>query len=390
MTRPLPEGRAVMTADEAAAYAVMLARVQSIGCYPITPQTVIVERLADLSAGRAGIEFANLESEHAMLGYVIAASRAGVRAFTATSSQGLLYAHEQLHRASRERVPLVMVNVNRSILAPWSLEPDLSDSMSQRDTGWIQLYCASVQEVLDSILCAYRIAETVMLPVMVCAEGFLLSHTSEAVDVPDQSTVDAFLPALQPPGDWLLDPDRPRTFSALPQPAEYSRFQRRVADAMDEARSVVEAVASEFTVRFGRRKVGALDVAGSPDAEQALITIGTIGDSALELLDTDDDLLLVRVHAFRPFPAAELTAVLAGASYVTIVDRAATFGSLGPLGADVRSLDLPRATTAVNVICGVGGTEVTPVTLRYALEHTRSHGARKAGLAPLFIPEEVH
>lgn len=390
MSVTLPSGRTVLTADEAAAHAVMLARVQSIGCYPITPQTVIVERLADLTAGRDDVDFANLDSEHAMLGYVLAASRIGVRTFTATSSQGLLYAHEQLHRASRERVPLVMVNVNRSILAPWSLEPDLSDSMSQRDTGWIQLYCSSVQEVLDSILCAYKIAETVMLPVMVCAEGFLLSHTSEVVDIPDQRTVDAFLPPFRPPDDWLLDPDRPRTFSALPQPAEYSAFQRRVADAMDEARSVIDTVASEFTSRFGRRKAGALEVAGNPEAEATLITIGTIGDSALELLDEDDDLLLVRVHAYRPFPAAELTAALAGSSYVSIVDRAAAFGSLGPLGADVRSLELPHAKTATNFICGVGGTEVTPVTLRWALEHTRSGGAEAAGLAPVYIPEEVH
>ena len=137
-----------MTADEAVAQAVALARVQAIASYPITPQTIIVERLADLVAGRDDVEYANLESEHSMFGWAIAASHAGVRTFTATSSQGLLYAHEQLHRASRERVPLVAVNVNRSIFAPWSLEPDLSDSMSQRDTGWIQLYCSSVQEVL--------------------------------------------------------------------------------------------------------------------------------------------------------------------------------------------------------------------------------------------------
>ncbi len=390
MSATLLHGRTVLTADEAAAHAVTLARAQAIGCYPITPQTIIVERLADLTAGRDDVEFANLESEHAMLGYVIAASRVGVRTFTATSSQGLLFAHEQLHRASRERVPLVMVNINRSILAPWSLEPDLSDSMSQRDTGWIQLYCASVQEVLDCILCAYRIAETVMLPVMVCAEGFLLSHTAEVVDIPEQSAVDAFLPGFSPPDDWVLDPDRPRTFSALPQPADYSAFQRRVADAMDEARSVVETVASEFTTHFGRRKVGAIDVAGNPDAKAALITIGTIGDSALELLDEDDDLLLLRVHTFRPFPAAEISDALAGCSYVSVVDRAAAFGSLGPLGADVRSLGLAHAKAVTNFVCGLGGTEVTPVTLRWALEHTRSGAERTPGYVPVTIPEEVH
>ena len=314
-----------------------------------------------------------------MFGYVIAASRVGVRTFTATSSQGLLYAHEQLHRASRERVPLVVVNVNRAIFAPWSLEPDLSDSMSQRDTGWIQLYCASAQEVLDTILCAYRIAETAMLPVMVCAEGFLLSHTSEVVDVPEQGAVDAFLPdssarrlaARSRPAAHVLRASRSRRTTPPSSATSPTRWTRRGAS--------IETVASEFTSHFGRRKVGALEVAGNPDANTALVTIGTIGESALELLDEDDDLLLVRVHAYRPFPAAELSAALAGCSYVSVVDRAPAFGSLGPLGADVRSLDLPHAKAVTNFVGGLGGTDVTPVTLRWALEQTRSGASGRPG-----------
>ncbi len=383
MSDSLPRGRVVITANEAAAYAVVLARAQALGCYPITPQTLIVERLAELLAGREDVEYANLESEHSMLGYVIAAARVGVRTFTATSSQGLLYAHEQLHRASRERVPLVLVNVNRSIFAPWSLEPDLSDSMSQRDTGWVQLYCSSAQEVLDGVLCAYRIAETALLPVMVCLEGFLLSHTSEVVDVPGQSTVDAFLPPFAPPPDWLLDPSVPRVFSGLPEPRQYARLQHEVADAMDGARVLVDSVASEFASRFGRSKVGSLEVTGNPDASTALVTIGTVGDSALELLDADDDLLVVRVHAYRPFPAALLEKTLSGAARVCVVDRAAAFGAFGPLGADVRSLRLPHAETVTNVVCGIGGTEVTPETLRWALAH------EQRGPEPVYAPEVV-
>ncbi len=388
MSKVLPHGRMVLTADEAAAYAVMLARARAIGCYPITPQTVIVERLAELVAERDDVEFANVESEHAMFGYVIAASRVGVRTFTATSSQGLLYAHEQLHRASRERVPLVAVNINRAVFAPWSIQPDLSDSMSQRDTGWIQLYCSSAQEVLDSVLCAYRIAEWAMLPVMVCAEGFLLSHTSEVVEVPEQSAVDAFLPAFSAPDDWVLDPERPRTYSALPEPDDYVAFQRHVSDAMDSARGLIEAVAAEFGSHFGRHKTAALDVAGNPAADEALVTIGTIGDTALELLEDDDNLLLVRVHAFRPFPAAELADALSGVSYVSVVDRAPAFGSLGPMGADVLSLDLKHLTAAVNFVGGLGGQDVTPLTLRWALAQTRG---RSDGLspAPVYIPEGV-
>ncbi len=386
MSEALPLGRTVMTANEAAAYAVMLARVRAIGCYPITPQTLIVERLADLVAGREDIEYANLESEHSMLGYVIAASRVGVRTFTATSSQGLLYAHEQLHRASRERVPLVMVNVNRSIFAPWSLEPDLSDSLSQRDAGWVQLYCASAQEVLDSVLCAYRIAEAVLLPVMVCSEGFLLSHTSEIVDVPAQETVDAFLPPFRPPEDWLLDPRTPHAFSQLPEPRVYAAFQRHVAEAMDEARIFVDTVAAEFTRCFGREKVGLLEVEGNPDADTALISMATIGDTARELLDDPDAPLLVRVHAYRPFPGPELTALLSQAAHVCVVDRAAAFGSFGPLGSDVRSLDLPHAQSVTNFVCGVGGTEVTPDTLRWAIRASRT--AQHVG-EPVYVPEGV-
>jgi pyruvate/2-oxoacid:ferredoxin oxidoreductase alpha subunit len=353
-----------MTANEAAAYAAVLARARVIGCYPITPQTLIVERLADLVAGRDDVEFAELESEHSMFGYVIGAARAGVRTFTATSSQGLLYAHEQLHRASRERVPLVVVDVNRAVFAPWSIEPDLTDAMSQRDTGWVQLYCSSAQEVLDSVLCAYRIAEKVMLPVMVCAEGFLLSHTSEIVEVPSQRAVDAFLPPLSPPADWLLDPRKPRLFSALPGADDYYAFQRDVAEAMDEAAGVVEAVAMEFSLHFAHPKVGALEIAGNPSASRALVTIGTIAETARELLEENDDLLVVRVHAYRPFPGAALVGTLSHAAHVTVVDRAAAFGSFGPLAADVRALGID----AVAVVGGLGGVDVTPVTLRWALE----------------------
>jgi pyruvate/2-oxoacid:ferredoxin oxidoreductase alpha subunit len=384
----LPVGRTLATGNDAAAYAAMLARVEAIGCYPITPQTLIVERLAELVAGRADIEYANLESEHSMFGYVIAASRVGVRTFTATSSQGLLYAHEQLHRASRERVPLVVVNVNRSVFAPWSLEPDLSDSMAQRDTGWIQLYCSSVQEVLDSVLCAYRIAESVLLPVLVCAEGFLLSHTAEVVDVPSQEAVDAFVSPFRPPDDWVLDPNVPHAFSGLPEPKDYAAFQHNVVVAMDEARPRVAAVASEFASNFGREKVAALEVSGDPGADTALVTIGTIGDTAQELLDDGDDLLIVRVHAFRPFPAAELAFVLSSASHVCVVDRAAAFGSFGPLGGDVRALGLRHA-DITNVVCGVGGTEVTPDTLRAAIRVARSGGDEGTRLEPVYVAEAV-
>jgi len=363
MSATMPRGRTVLTGNEAAAVAAVLARVQQIACYPITPQTLIVERLAELVAERDDIVFANLDSEHSMFGYALAAERVGVRCFTATSSQGLLYSHEQLHRASRERIPLVAVNVNRSVVAPWSLEPDLADSMSERDTGWIQLYCSSAQELLDSVLCAYRIAEEAMLPVLVCAEGFLLSHTAEVVDVPSQEAVDAFLPPFRPPEDWLLDPHRPRAFSGLPDPADYATYQRNVAEAHERSRTLIAEVASEFAAAFGRDKVASVEFTGDPGADTAIVAIGTIGETARELLDDDEPLLVARVHAYRPFPGEELAAALEHASHVCVVDRAPAFGAPGPLGEDVRAFGIP----ATDVVCGLGGSDVTPDTLRRAL-----------------------
>ena len=363
MSAELPVGRTVLTGNEAAAVAAVLARIQQVACYPITPQTLIVEKLADLVVERDDIVFANLESEHSMFGYAIAAERAGSRCFTATSSQGLLYSHEQLHRASRERIPLVAVNVNRSIVAPWSLEPDLADSMSERDTGWIQLYCSSAQELLDSILCAYRIAEEVMLPVLVCAEGFLVSHTAEAVDVPSQEQVDAFLPPFTPPEEWLFDPLNPRAFSGVPDPTEYATFQRRVADAHIRTRELLAEVAEDFEKTFGRAKVASVELTGDPRAETAIVTIGTIGETARELLSDDDPPLVARVHAYRPFPGAELSIALGHAKHVCVIDRAPAFGTVGPLGEDVRAYGIP----AVDVLCGLGGSDVTPDTLRDAL-----------------------
>ena len=376
-------GRAVVTANDAVALAVVLARTQVIACYPITPQTLIVERLAEFCAGREDVEFANLESEHSMFGFAIAAARTGVRAFTATSSQGLLYAHEQLHRASRERVPLVAVNVNRSVFAPWSLEPDLSDSLAQRDTGWIQLYCSTAQEVLDSVLLAYRLAESVLVPALVCFEGFLLSHTSEVVDVPTQAVVDRFLPPFRPPPEWLLDPSSPHVFSGVPSPAAYDGFQRNVADALAEAQRLLPGLAAELEAAFGRRVVGALELSGNPEAATALVTMGTIGDTARELVDEDgEDIRLVRVHAYRPFPGRELAAALAGARDIVVIDRAAAFGALAPLGADVRSLGID----ATDVICGVGGTDVTPDTLRWAIRQAQIEHVRSE---PVWAPVEV-
>jgi pyruvate ferredoxin oxidoreductase alpha subunit len=175
----------------------------------------------------------------------------------------------------------------------------------------------------------------------------------------------------------------------LPEPRDYAAFQKKVAEALEEARGVIETTASEFSARFGRTKVGALEVAGNPRADTALITIGTIGDTAHELVEDGDDLLLVRVHTYRPFPGPELAAVLTNVSHVAVVDRAVAFGSLAPLGSDVRSLRLDHAEAIVDFVCGVGGTEVTPATLRWAVDAARSAGQGRGCWGPVFVPEGV-
>jgi pyruvate ferredoxin oxidoreductase alpha subunit len=205
------------------------------------------------------------------------------------------------------------------------------------------------------------------------------------VEVPTQEEVDGFLPPLELPPDLLLDPSRARTFSALPESGDYYAFQRHVAEAIDLTRPLLELVADEFTRHFGRMKVDALEISGNRDGETALVAIGSVADTALELLDHDDDLRVVRVHQYRPFPGERIVDALAGAAYVTVVDRAAAFGSLGPLGLDVLSLDLPDARAAIDVVCGLGGAQVTPDTLRWALDRTRL----RTETQPIYVPEGV-
>src|SRR4030066_472021 len=207
----------VITGNQAVAYGVILSRVDVISSDLITPQTTIVEELSELSAsGRLPAKFLKVESEHSAMAALIGASTGGVRCFTATSSHGLAYMHEMLHWASGARLPIVMVNVNRAIAPPWNIWTDQSDSLSQRDTGWIQLYCEKNQEVLDTILQAYRIAESVRLPVMVVLDAYVLSHTSEPVEIPTMEEVDPFIPPYCP--EYPLDPQDPISFSMIAPP----------------------------------------------------------------------------------------------------------------------------------------------------------------------------
>ncbi|KKU86660.1 MAG: Pyruvate ferredoxin oxidoreductase, alpha subunit [Parcubacteria group bacterium GW2011_GWA2_47_9] len=371
----VPSGRELLSGNVAAAYAVLLARARVVAAYPITPQTILVEKLAEY-APQYGIEYITVESEHSMVAAVRGSTKAGVRSFCATSSHGLAYAHEQLQTASRERIPLVMVNVNRSFANPWHLQADLQDSMSQRDTGWIQLYCSSPQEILDTIFCAFKLAENLMLPVMVCYEGFTMSHLGAPVVIPDQETVDRFLPAFNPPKKWLLSADNPVTHGASAEPEIYSKHQRQIHEAMLNGEKAFEEIAAEFTQVFGREKVGALEITGSSEASLALVTCGATGETAKTALETDKNFLLARLHMFRPFPKKALLQALRTMQKIAIIDRAISFGSGGPIAIELKdvfyNMPLVAAPNILSLIGGLGGTDITPNTIKWAVNHARA------------------
>lgn len=243
--------RTVLSGNYAVSYGVKCSEVQVISAYPITPQTQIVEKLCEMCAkGELNAKYINVESEHSAMAACIGASATGARAFTATSSQGLAYMHELLHWASRARLPIVMANVNRAMAPGWNVCADQNDSLSQRDTGWMQVYCKDNQEGIDSIIMAYKICERIMLPMMVNLDAFFISHTSEPVDIPDMEQVKEFLPSYSP--QIKLDINDPRTFGTLTDPEIYSEFQYKIQKSMENAKTVIADVCKEFESIFGR------------------------------------------------------------------------------------------------------------------------------------------
>ncbi len=321
----MPESRApnvsVMTGNEAAATAAKLARVQVIAAYPITPQSPVVEQLSrQVESGELQAEFVTVESEHSALTVCIAAATVGARVFTATSSNGLAYMNEQVWWAAGARLPIVMGIVNRALAAPWNVLNDQQDSMSERDAGWIQLYCRDNQEILDTFLQAFRIAETVNVPVMVCYDGFLLSHTVMPVDVPEQAAVDAFLPS-RPEPLTIIDPSDPRNIGqvTLADPradAEgvachgYMELRALHQQAIMDALDVIPRTDAAYGEAIGRSWGGLFWEDRLDDAEIALVAAGslatqlTVAVDALRAEGVKAGVLGIR--AYRPFPAAAL------------------------------------------------------------------------------------
>jgi len=367
----------VISGNYAVSYGAKLARAQVIAAYPITPQTSIIEKLASFCADEEmDAVFIKVESEHSAMAASIGASAAGARAFTATSGQGLLLMHEMLHWAAGGRHPIVMGAVNRGIAPGWSIWTEQSDTLAQRDTGWIQYYCESSQEVLDTVIQAFKVAETVLLPAMVILDAFVLSHTSEVVDIPDQEQVDAYLPPFRP--KWKLDVDDPHAFGALVTPDEWFELRYGIQQAMDGALEVARQADGEFGERFGRRW-GLVESYKMEGAEVALVTSSTLTSTARDVIDAmrgeGVPIGLVKVRLFRPFPINDIIAALQGVKKVAVLDRNLTFGQCGVFAEEIKAAlyNSSLRPPLFDFVLGLGGRDVTPATIREVAETTLQH-----------------
>lgn len=367
--------RQVMTGNYASAYGAKLARVEVVAAYPITPQTSIVEKLAEFaSTGELKAKFIPVESEHSAMAACIAAETAGARTYTATSSQGLTLMHEVLMWASGARLPIVMTNVSRAMAPPWSVWADHMDSVAQRDTGWLQFFCENNQEVLDTIIMAYKVCESsgVMLPAMVIEDAFILSHTSEPVDVPDQELVDSFLPAYAPA--YKIEVGKPMGFGSLVKPDQYMEFRYKAMLAMKEARERFLRVEQEFKHVFGREYGGLLEHYRCDGAEVVLVCAGSVASTAKDVVDSLRDrgikVGLARIRAFRPFPHREFKALGAKVSGIAVLDRSYTFGAAGAMFTEVKASAYSGQNRPVikNYIAGLGGRDITPKIIERIFE----------------------
>ena len=372
----------VITGNHAVSFGAMCSRVQVISAYPITPQTQIVELLSEFCAsGKLAAKFIKVESEHSAMAACVAASATGARAFTATSAQGLALMHEVLHWAAGARLPIVMADVNRAMGPGWSVWTDQSDSLSQRDTGWLQFYCESNQEVLDTCLISYRVAEQIMMPVMFVLDAFVLSHTSEGVDIPEMALCDQYLPPYKP--ELKLDLADPRSFGALSNPDHYYEIRYKMQKAHEQALPVIKQAHDEFARVFGRT-YGMTESYKCEDAELVLVTTGTITGTARVVIDSERAkgrrVGLLKIRLFRPTPVAELKTALLKVPKVAVIDRNISFGHGGIWTQEIKSAlyDEPVRPKIFSYIIGIGGRDVTPADIQEIVDFTLAHDSPPA------------
>jgi pyruvate ferredoxin oxidoreductase alpha subunit len=368
--------RMMLDGNGAASEAMRLARIGVVSAYPITPQSPIAEVLSDyVSDGRLDAKYVRVESEHSAMSVAIGAQLTGVRTGTATSSVGLALMFEMLGMAAGLRLPIVMPVVNRSLVSPWSLWCDHQDAMSARDTGWMQLYAEDGQEVLDLMFIAYKTAEhaDVLLPTMVCLDGFFLSHMSQAVIVPDQETVDRFLPPYTA-RNLKLDPNDPMFINNLTPSTEFMEMRYQQFQGFNNAYPVLKEMMADFAGHFGRT-YQPVDAYMCDDAEAVLITLGSMSGSVKHMVDQyrakGKKVGNLRIVSFRPFPGDELVRRLPADARVGVLDRSMSLGAqAGPVGMEVRSAlaDERKDIRVQPFVVGLGGRDVRPVAITTAFD----------------------
>lgn len=352
----------VVTGNHTVSHAARVGRAQVVAAYPITPQTQVVEKISEFVAdGIMDAKFIKVESEHSAMVACIGAAAAGARTFTATSAQGLALMHEVLHWAANARLPVVLANINRAMGPPWTIWTDQIDSLSQRDTGWMQFYAESNQDILDSILISFKVAERVLLPAMVVLEAFFLSHTTEPVDFPEQEEADRFLPPRV--ATHTVDPEDPAAFGGLTGPDHYYELKYMEHNAMLEAKDVIVQTAQEYGDVTGRYYKMA-DPYRCEDAETVLVVSGgvasTVKDAVDEARAAGKKLGSLKMWTFRPFPREDVRELLLGRKRVAVVDRNISFGQEGIFCTEVKAslYGQEGAPPVLGFIAGLGGRDV--------------------------------
>jgi len=352
------------TGNYIAAKAAVMTKPDVVAAYPITPQTTLVEGIANYKAsGEYKGEYICVESEHSAMAACIGASATGVRTFTGTSSHGLLLMHEMLHWAALARLPIVMCNINRVIGPGWNIWTDENDAISQRDTGWIQFFCSSNQEIFDTVIQSFKLAEhaKVQLPVMISYNAFILSHTSMPVFVPDQSEVDSFLPKRKPM--WQLDVDNPITFGNIILPAAYEKVRKDMQNSQEYAKKLIPEISQEWKKKFDRYHGDLLELYKCEDAEYILLSMGAIGaESKVSINNLRREGIkigLARVRCIRPFPQEDILKLSKKADLI-VIDRNISVGMEGAVFSETKASLFNKSDAKVyGFIAGLGGKDVT-------------------------------
>lgn len=354
----------INTGNYIAAKAAVMCKPDVVAAYPITPQTTLVEGIANyVGTGEFKGEYICVESEHSAMAACIGASATGVRTFTGTSSHGLLLMHEMLHWAALARLPVIMCNINRVVGPGWNIWADENDSISQRDTGWIQFYCSSNQEIFDTVIQSFKLGEheKVSLPIMISYNAFILSHTSMPVYVPDQKGVDNFLPKRKP--KWKLEVENPITFGNIILPHEYEKVRKEMQEAQENAKRLIPEITKEWNKKFGRFHGDLLELYKCDDAEYILLSMGAIGAESKVAIDNLQKegfkVGLARVRSFRPFPKEEIQK-LSNQADLIVIDRNISLGLEGALFNEVKGSLYGKSDAKVHgFIAGLGGKDVT-------------------------------